>query len=154
MDNQQKRQLDKLIQENNVIDNTENIRSEAKSKKIRDCVIHIQKTKQAFNFTKDFKLLDKECMKHSSYLFLNFPNIYNKLLRNQIDVEILFRFLYELSEIENGNKNQHEASFEIGKLLKEMYIDKEMEDIDQFPMKQSQLNNKNISYSEYMKKNA
>ena len=32
-------------------------------------------------------------------------------------------FLDELESIENGEKNQHEASFEIGKLLKKMYID-------------------------------
>ena len=104
MDAHQKRQLDKLIQENNVTDNTHKIRQESKSREIRKCVQNIENTKRRLHYTKNLSVLDKECMKHSSYLFTNFPNIYNKLLSNQIDIRILYKFLDELQSIEDGKK--------------------------------------------------
>ena len=127
MDNNQKRQLDKLIQENNVQDNTTQIRKERKSSQIRESVKYIEGVKRKLHNTRDFRQLDKECMKGGSYLFMNFPNIYNKLLKYQIDVNILNKFLDELERIETGKQNQHEASFRIGNLLKEMYIDTKLE---------------------------
>jgi hypothetical protein len=45
------------------------------------------------------------------------------MLKGQIDFGILDKFLDCLESIENGSKDQHEASYEIGTLLKSMYID-------------------------------
>lgn len=123
MNNEEKRQLDKMIQANNTVDNTSGIRNEKKSRQIRDCVSYIQKIKRKYYNTRDFQKLDKECNIECEYLLTNYSNIYNKLLKYEIDVKILYMFLDELESIENGEKNQHEASFEIGKLLKKMYID-------------------------------
>lgn len=153
MNSHQKRQLDKLIQENNVSDNTYNIRQDANSSKIHDCVKKIEETKKKLHYTRNFTVLDKECMKHSSFLFVQYPNIYNKLLKYQIDVKILYRFLDELKSIEDGSKNQHEASFEIGKLLKKMYVDKELEDIEPSESPQEPVKINNISYADYKKMN-
>jgi hypothetical protein len=36
---------------------------------------------------------------------------------------MLYQFLDMLKQIEDGDTDQHEASFKIGSLLKEMYID-------------------------------
>ena len=123
MNNEEKRKLDQMIAQNNTVDNTSNIRKERKSKQIRDCVAKIQNIKRKHHNTRDFKVLDAEAMKSCGYLFTNFPNIYNKLLKYQIDVKILYQFLDELERVENGELNQHEASFVIGNILKEMYID-------------------------------
>ena len=130
MNNEEKRQLDKMIQANNTVDNTSGIRNDKKSSKIRDCVAYIQKIKRKFHNTRDFAKLDKECKVRCEFLLTNYSNIYNKLLKNEIDVKILHMFLDELESIENGKKNQHEASFEIGKLLKKMYIDPRISEED------------------------
>ena len=60
MDNNQKRQLDKLIQENNVQDNTTQIRKERKSSQIRESVKYIEGVKRKLHNTRDFRQLDKE----------------------------------------------------------------------------------------------
>ena len=123
MNNEEKRQLDKMIQANNVIDNTSGIRNERKSIQIRECVTFIESMKLKNNHARNFNILNDACKVECEYLLKNYSNIYNKLLKYEIDVKILYMFLDELESIENGKKNQHEASFEIGKLLKQIYID-------------------------------
>ena len=71
--------------------------------------------------TKDFKTLDKEAIHKCSFLYSNYPNIYNKLLKDEIDIKTLYTFLDELAKIENGEQNQHEASYNIGLCLN-LYI--------------------------------
>ena len=78
--------------------------------------------------TDDFKILDNACLPHCSFLFKNYTNIYNKLLKKQIDLTILHRFLNCLKSIEDGDQTQHEASYEIGTLLKSLYIDTKIYD--------------------------
>ena len=50
-------------------------------------------------------------------------NIFNRLLKDEIDVNILYKFIDKLREIEDGITDQHTASVDIGKILKEMYVD-------------------------------
>ena len=86
-------------------------------------------------------------------MFKHYPNIYNKLLKNQIQIKILYRFLDELEKIEKGQQNQHEASYKIGLLLKEMYIDKKIDVKKESSTNQSTTKRrvKKITYEEYKK---
>jgi hypothetical protein len=127
MDDNQRLKLQDLIKENNVQDNTDNIRKLKHSKLIRDDVDKIQIIITNLN-TDDFKILDNACLPHCSFLFKNYTNIYNKLLKKQIDLSILNRFLNCLKTIEDGDQTQHEASYEIGTLLKSLYIDTKIYD--------------------------
>jgi hypothetical protein len=127
MDDNQRLKLQDLIKENNVQDNTDNIRNLRHSKLIRDDVDKIQILLNKLN-TDDFKVLDNACLPHCSFLFTNYTNIYNKLLKKQIDLSILNKFLNCLKSIEDGLQSQHEASYEIGTLLKALYIDTKIYD--------------------------
>ena len=127
MDDNQRLKLQDLIKENNVQDNTDNIRTLKHSKLIRDDVDKIVIILNNLN-TDDFKILDNACLPHCSFLFKNYTNIYNKLLKKQIDLTILNRFLNCLKSIEDGFQSQHEASYEIGTLLKTLYIDTKIYD--------------------------
>jgi len=127
MDDNQRLKLQDLIKENNVQDNTDNIRQLKHSKLIRDDVDKIQIIINKIN-SNDFKILDKACLPHCSFLFKNYTNIYNRLLKKQIDLDILNKFLICLKSIEDGVQTQHEASYEIGILLKGMYIDTKIYD--------------------------
>jgi hypothetical protein len=127
MDDTQRLKLHELIRENNVQDNTENIKRLKHSQLIRDDVDKIQLIINNES-TDDFKLLDKICLPHCSFLFTNYTNIYNKLLKKQIDLAILDKFLSCLTSIEDGLQTQHEASYEIGSLLKALYIDTKIYD--------------------------
>jgi hypothetical protein len=127
MDDNQRLKLQDLIKENNVQDNTDNIRNLRHSKLIRDDVDKIQILLNKLNID-DFKVLDNACLPHCSFLFTNYTNIYNKLLKKQIDLSILNKFLNCLKSIEDGLQSQHEASYEIGTLLKALYIDTKIYD--------------------------
>ena len=127
MDDTQRLKLQDLIKENNVQDNTDNIRTLKHSKLIRDDVDKIVIIMNNLR-SDDFKILDNACLPHCSFLFKNYTNIYNKLLKKQIDLTILNRFLSCLKSIEDGVQTQHEASYEIGTLLKALYIDTKIYD--------------------------
>lgn len=156
MDAEQEKVLNRLIKENDVQDNTEKIKSLKHSSKIRNDVAVIQNAKRKIK-TRDFKTLDKEVIHKCSFLYSNYPNIYNKLLKDEIDIKILYTFLDELAKIENGDQNQHEASYNIGMLLKSMYVDKKIginnskEKSNGKSGKKTKKVNK-LSYSEYKEK--
>jgi hypothetical protein len=64
-----------------------------------------------------------ECMNECNFLFTYYTDIYNKIRKDEIDITILNKFLDVLEKIENGELDQHEGSFEVGTLLKKLYVD-------------------------------
>jgi hypothetical protein len=66
---------------------------------------------------------DMMCVNRCSFLFNNYTDIFNKVKKDEIDLSILGRLLGVLKLIEEGKVGQHEASVEVGKLLKQIYID-------------------------------
>lgn len=155
MDAQQEKVLNRLIKENDVQDNTDKIKSLRHSPKIRNDVAVIQNIKRQLK-TKDFAKLDKEAIHKCSFLYANYPNIYNKLLKDEIDIKVLYTFLDELAKIENGDQDQHEASYNIGMLLKSMYVDKKIgldsKDKSNDSSKKKRKKTSNLSYAEYKEK--
>ena len=155
MDSEQEKVLNRLIKENDVQDNTEKIKSLKHSSKIRSDVAVIQNVKRQMK-TKDFGKLDKEAIHKCSFLYSSYPNIYNKLLKDEIDIKVLYTFLDELAKIENGCQNQHEASYNIGMLLKAMYVDKKIgvdsKDKTNDSSKRKKKKTSELSYSEYKEK--
>ena len=148
MDDTQRLKLHELIRENDVKDNTENIRHLKHSELIRADVKKIQLLIGQIGYG-DFKLLDQACLPHCNFLFTNYTHIYNRLLKNQIDYAILYRFLDCLKSVEYGKQTQHEASYEIGLLLKKLYIDPKIQDQEETKRRES----KQISWLEYKNKN-
>ena len=65
-------------------------------------------------------------LKHLSlFLILNFccTDIFNKIRKDEIDIGIFTKFIDVLRRIEDGELDQHEGSFLVGTILKELYID-------------------------------
>jgi hypothetical protein len=56
-------------------------------------------------------------------LFTYYTDIFNKIRKGEIDIGILNKFLDVLRKIEDGDLDQHEGSFMVGSILKELYID-------------------------------
>lgn len=44
-------------------------------------------------------------------------------MKKEIDISLFYKFLDILEKIENGECDQHEASFKVGSILKEIYVD-------------------------------
>jgi hypothetical protein len=125
MNPQQRLQLHELIKQNNSVNNTDLIRELKHSHKIRQEVQMIEKLKRVYD---DFEILQNECINNCYFLYENYTVIYNRLLKNRVDLDVLYTFLDTLQMVEDGKMDQHEASFEIGTLLKRMYIDPRIED--------------------------
>tara|TARA_Y100000389_G_C17343980_1_gene454867 strand:- start:430 stop:891 length:462 start_codon:yes stop_codon:yes gene_type:complete len=150
MDSEQEKVLNRLIKENDVQDNTEKIKTLKHSSKIRSDVAVIQNIKRKMK-TRDFKSLDKEAIHKCSFLYTNYPNIYNKLLKDEINIKIMYTFLDELAKIETGSQNQHEASYNVGMLLKSLYVDKKIGNEPNESSKKKTKKSNNLSYAEYIK---
>ena len=60
---------------------------------------------------------------HCNFLFNKYTNIFNRLLKDEIDIRILLTFVKTLKQVEDGEVDQNEASVVVGKILKELYID-------------------------------
>ena len=135
-------QLNKMIKESDAEDKTELIRKTKHSQIIKEQVSLLQNLKKTHknlyenNFTKFDELAVKECQ----FLFRYYTEIYNKVLKNEINLEILDKFLNVLKLIENGEIDQHEGSVKVGTYLKELYIDS--------ALKKTEKNDKNSNGNE------
>ena len=124
--------LQKMIQANDTEDNTPLIRDLKHSTKILEGVEILLKLKRenpslAKTIPDKF---DSLCVEHCGFLFNHYTDIFNKVKKDEIDLNILLRLLNVLNAIEEGNVDQHEGSFEVGKLLKKIYIDSALRKAD------------------------
>lgn len=141
MNENEKLQLQKMIKINNVEDQTQQIRNLKHSKLLRKDIDNLLLLKKNF---KD-KELTTQAINECNFLFTHYTDIYNRVKNDEIDISLLFTFLEILSKIENEELDQHEGSFIIGKLLKEIYIDsalKKSEKLDK--LYNSEIKEKNI----------
>ena len=123
MDEKMRLNLKKMINEYNPEQTTDKIRTLKHSQKIREDVgkmILFQKKYSRLEKSKQYKML---AQKHCTFLYNNYTNIFNRLLKKELNMQILDKFLVILKQIEDGNIDQHEGSYMVGNLLKELYID-------------------------------
>ena len=125
---QQKLDLANMIKANETEDCTEEIRSKKQSVLIRNDVKQMVYLKQKYTrlASSNPNEFDAICVKLCNFLFNNYTDIYNKIKNDNLNLEIFDKFLVILKKIEDGEMNQHEGSFLVGKLLKELYIDSAM----------------------------
>lgn len=144
--------LNDMIQEGDCVDNTDMIRQLKHSPLITQNLNTILHIKKRYNLNKnrdtiDFKSLDEECLKECRFLFDNYTSIYNKLLRDQIDLQVFYKFLFYLKKIEDGELTFYQASYEIGTLLKNMYVDPVIQEKDREKEKERPV--KPITWNEF-----
>ena len=121
MDENQRLHLQKMISANNVEDQTGLIRDLKHSDVLRENVNNLVMLKA--KYPDDPDALNLEAMNECNFLFTYYTDIYNKIRKDEIDLKILFQFLDVLGKIEAGQMDQHEGSFEVGMLLKKIYVD-------------------------------
>ncbi len=125
MDNNSRLQLDKLLKEYNPENTTNKIRELKHSNKIRDDISRMQQLKRTHSRIKQSSpgIFRNMCENQCKFLFSNYTNIFNKLLKDEINLDIMEKFLNVLYNIEMGHLDQHEGSFKVGQILKELFID-------------------------------
>lgn len=148
--------LQRMIAANDVTDQTENIRKLRHADRIWEDVKTMTLLKRKYSRMLNSDLIKSKITNSCRFLFDNYTDIFNKLYKDQLNVQILYTFIQELKNIETGRTDQHEASFKIGKLLKEMYIDsalKQAEKHDKKEKKKVPRKEKKISWDQFKKMN-
>jgi hypothetical protein len=141
-------------------DNTSKIRELQHSDAIRADVETMLKLKKEYArlALSNPQQFDTICTSRCSFLFTNYTDIFNKLKKDEIDLGILSKLLVILKLIETGKLDQHEGSFEVGKLLKQIYVDSALRKSEHLDKKYADKANraavtkpapKNISWEQY-----
>tara|TARA_E500000178_G_C17014155_1_gene752057 strand:+ start:2168 stop:2683 length:516 start_codon:yes stop_codon:yes gene_type:complete len=162
LDQQQRLDLANLIKANDTEDCTEDIRSKRQSQLIKNDVKQMVFLKQKYSrlAKSNPNEFDSICVNQCKFLFNNYTDIYNKIKNDNLNLNILEKFLDILKKIEDGELNQHEGSYLVGKHLKELYVDSAMrsqEKIDnrekkrKIQKKPPELQEKIISYKDFKK---
>ena len=121
MDDNSRLHLQKMIKANNVDDQTELIRELKHSHLLQEDINNLITIKAKYK--NDLNKINEEGMNECSFLFTYYTDIYNKIRKDEIDLSILNKFLNVLRRIEDGEIDQHDGSFLVGQLLKELYVD-------------------------------
>jgi hypothetical protein len=121
MDDKQRLQLANMIQVNNVEDQTDLIRNLKHSQVLRNEINNMILIKAKYRNNEE--KIAEECINECGFLYTYYTDIFNKVKKDEIDIHILNKFLDVLRQIEDGQLDQHEGSFLVGTLLKELYVD-------------------------------
>ena len=140
MNDTQKLQLHELMKQNNTVDNTHLIRELKHSVLLRANIERMMELKLTVSDTELATRCEQECY----FLYEKYTSLYHRLYKNRVDLSILSTFLDVLAKIEEGVCTQQEASFEIGTLLKHLYVDPELQKKE--PVFHA---SKNIQWQEY-----
>jgi hypothetical protein len=156
MDDKERLQLQQMIKANNVSDQTELIRELKHSVVLRTDIQNLIMLKN--KYLNDPETLNYEAVCECNFLWTYYTDLYNKIRKDEIDLTILFEFLDVLKKIEDGDIDQHEGSFEVGTLLKKIYVDSALKKAEKLNNQNEQTNvNKveiikpqvNISWKQY-----
>jgi hypothetical protein len=124
MDSNERKMLDKMLQESDFQDNTHTIRNMKHSELIKQDVNKLLKLKQEYSNINDLTIYKKVCTTECHFLVKNYKKIFDKLVDDELELGIMLLLIKTLRKIEDGEVDQSEGSVEIGKILKQIYIDK------------------------------
>lgn len=128
MDDKARLQLQKMLKENDVLDQTELIRELKHSAIMRKEVnILLDLLKE---YPNDPDTIQMEGMIQCSFLFNYYTDLFNKIRKKEIDITILFKLIDVLEGIEEKKIDQHEGSYIVGTLLKKIYVDSALRKAD------------------------
>ena len=123
LSNKERLDLKRLVNESECENNTDNIRELKHSTKILTDVCILEKLKREKPVSLKNEDFIENCKQKAEFLHIYYPDIFHKVLKDEIDLRILSKLLKVLKMIEDGDVDQHEGSAMVGKILKEMYID-------------------------------
>ncbi len=124
MDNSERQILDKMIKESDFVDNTSLIRNTQHSELIKNDVNRLLKLKQEYNNINNLDIYKKMAQIECSFLYKNYKGIFDRLVNDKLELNVMLLLIKTLRKIEDGAIDQNEGSVEVGKILKQIYIDK------------------------------
>jgi len=147
-------QLSKMMEKNEFVDKTEQIRELKHSGKLRENIVAFLRIKKE-NPGVDKKTIEPLVLAECHFLFYEYMELYNLLFKEDMNPDILFQLLDVLKDIEDGKCDQTEGSVRVGTLLKEIYIDHKLAETkkrDEQYASPEPIQPKVISWKEYKQK--
>jgi hypothetical protein len=127
MDQKDRIDLKKLMQHqsDDYEDNTEGIRRLKHSDLIIADVFKIESLKVSMKREREEGMIEfqNRCQTECSFLYNKYTDIFNRLINDELDIELLSNMLATLKKIEDGKINQQEGSVIIGKILHKIYVE-------------------------------
>jgi hypothetical protein len=120
MNSQERLILQQMVKSNNTTDQTNLIRELKHSAILKKDIDTLLALREKYE---DIQTLTIEGALECNFLYTYYTDLFNKIKKNEIDVSILYRFLDILNKIEKEEIDQHEGSYEVGLLLKKIYVD-------------------------------
>jgi hypothetical protein len=150
--------LKKLINETECEDNTEYIRKIKHSTRIRDsirCLEQLKITQSELRKTDPERFADL-ARSTCDFLYNGYTDIFNKALKDELDLGIMTKLLTILKMIEDEKVDQHEGSVLVGRILKELYLDSAVKRADNLDKERHSekielVEGKTISWRDYKK---
>ena len=122
MNNQERLNLKKLMQQNDYEDNTEGIRRLKHSDLIQAEILRMEDLKKTHKNT-DKLQFQEICQEKCSFLYSSYTDIFNRLLKDELDLGLMNQVLVTLKKIENGEIDQQEGSVMVGKMLHRVFVE-------------------------------
>lgn len=121
-----------LMESDDYIDNTAKIRELKHSELILEDIAKLCKLKKIYHH---MRMVEEEkfntmCRNAVPLLFNSYTDIYNKVMKDEINMELMVKFVCILKQIEEGELDQYDASVQVGTILREMYVDSAMRKAD------------------------
>jgi len=148
--------LQKLVSEMDSVDNTNHIRKVKHSIVLRDEIRKLDTFKLKnvdMQLNDPAKYIDM-CKAETPFLFNNYTDIFNRLVKDELNLEIMTKLLIVLKLIEDSKVDQNEGSVMVGKVLKELYVDSALKQADNMDQQnkivtEPVIETKSISWKEY-----
>ena len=114
-----------ITNQTDYVDNTNDIRERKASEQLLGEIRRFEEfEKKNQKLKKDnFVQYVEKCKTICPYLNVHFNGVFNYLLKENINYDIMAQFLYVLKMIEDGKMTQQDGSGAIGKILGQIYLD-------------------------------
>jgi hypothetical protein len=152
--------LKKLLNNSDAVDNTEYIRRVKHSEKLRDDIraLDCLKKSESKLYLENRDKFKEKAQTVANFLFVNYTDIFNKVITNELDLGIMSKLLAVIKMIEDNKVDQHEGSVLVGKILKELYVDSALKRCDNLDKEhntevEEKREIKPVSWSEWKSKN-
>jgi len=150
-----------LMESDDYVNNTDRIRQVKHSETILE---NIGKLCEIRKKHPHMRMMDEQgytelCRNTAPFLFNHYTDIFNKVVKDELNMEMMVKFIFILKQIEEGVIDQYDASVKVGTILKEMYVDSAMrrgDNLDKLHESEAPtfVEPVKMSWSDFKKKNA
>ena len=159
MNQSERLDLKRLINHTEYEDNTEGIRKLKHSHLIEAEILKMEniKKRDADARKNNPLFFESTCKKECSFLYNAYTDIFNRLLKDELDLGLMSQALVMLQKIEEGDIDQQEGSVMMGKMLHSVFVESALKRADSLRNEDKdiyiteRIDGKDISWKEYKK---